>query len=67
MFELAIWTSVMWMSVAMVTDNYSTVLVVSCLGDIETIWGSPTNGGNAYHDRNATMNPSQEKKNTRPY
>ena len=26
-----------------------------------------TNGGKAYHDKNATMKPSHEKKNTRPY
>lgn len=26
-----------------------------------------TNGGNAYHERKATMKPTHEKKNTRPY
>lgn len=26
-----------------------------------------TSGGNANHDRNATINPNQEKKKTRPY
>lgn len=38
MFELATWTSVMWRSLAMVTDNYSPLSVVSCMLDIEAIW-----------------------------
>jgi len=28
---------------------------------------SVNSGGKAYHDRNAIMNPDQEKKNVRPY
>lgn len=34
--------------------------------DIPSILFSLTNGGNAYQDRNAIMNPNVEKKNVRP-
>jgi hypothetical protein len=30
------------------------------------IFGKLTSGGNAYHDRKATMNPNHEKKKTLP-
>lgn len=70
MFESPTSSCVMCRSCSMVTVNWSGREAVS---HSSGIWETAqelvllTSGGNAYHDRKATMNPSQEKKNTRPY
>lgn len=69
-FEFAICCWLMFRSCRIVAVNYNSFIVsVWCLLQFTSgIWQRRrTKGGNAYHERNATMNPSHEKVNTRPY
>lgn len=66
-FEFATCCWVMFKSPRIVTVNYEQVDVSYPFTTRYQRLGRRTRGGNAYHDRNATMNPSHEKVNTRPY
>lgn len=63
MLEFATSSCVMFRSSRIVIVNWSSQRLRSReKGGVEL-----TSGGKAYHDRNAIMKPSHEKKNTRPY
>lgn len=71
MFEFATSSWDICKSCLMVSVIYreveSGLALLSMLLEWRLKYGQLTRGGKAYHDRNATMNPSHEKKNTRPY